>query len=672
MGWGQARRPKISNILSSPDPREGSDGDLQLRQTSVGAKLFGKLGGSWYSTPLSIKEGEFTLRTRNGSDSIKLDAATGLKVGNWKINKTSIYAGTEDHSGFTASAGDLTIYSDGSDASIHAREFYITAAGRFVSTNGTIGSGTVFADDIVTTASIANNAITDALLGFSAQSWTTDMEIRGTAYNAIIWDKGSDANPTLTFADGVTQVMTKNTSTGLADNTTHFVYVTENTSGAATISVSSTYTNAVAQDKILLATVVVTTAAGGDSPSIFPYKTNSLTISAASIAANAITANAIASNTITISELATIANISLSGRILTTNTTQDNVVIGSNNATDVTDINGSSLFSSNVIIGDSAAKDVNVSSTYTFDTNVVIGIGAMMDCDPHAASAEANDNVAIVYNAMFNRDSGNSNVAIGRGAMLGGGTCNGADNIAIGNTALESITTGYENIGIGTEALEDITSGYYNIAIGDEAGQKATDTLYNIFIGKNAGGAEAVNLTGGGLYIGYNAWCSGTVVAEGVITAGSISGSGLTGLGTLTMLIGSRLNASVGSTYNVADTSTWNQISDVRFKTNIVDCPSNALSLINQLRVRNFNWKEENDLPKVNGEPYFALEPDKLRMGFIAQELEEILPQCVGEDGHGYKSLCMDEVSFLVIKAVQELSAKLDTMQTEINNLKAE
>ena len=53
MSWGQARRPKISNKLGFPSPREGSDGDIQVRQTGVGARLFAKLGGRWLSNVLS-------------------------------------------------------------------------------------------------------------------------------------------------------------------------------------------------------------------------------------------------------------------------------------------------------------------------------------------------------------------------------------------------------------------------------------------------------------------------------------------------------------------------------------------------------------------------------------------------------------------------------------------
>ena len=52
MGLGQARRPKVSNKLGIPSPREGSDGDIQVRQTGIGARIFAKLGGRWLSNIL--------------------------------------------------------------------------------------------------------------------------------------------------------------------------------------------------------------------------------------------------------------------------------------------------------------------------------------------------------------------------------------------------------------------------------------------------------------------------------------------------------------------------------------------------------------------------------------------------------------------------------------------
>lgn len=64
-------------------------------------------------------------------------------IGSWNINTTSIYTGTEDHSGYTANAGDLTLYSDGTDASIHAFNWYIDTSGNLVARSPQIGGSNI-------------------------------------------------------------------------------------------------------------------------------------------------------------------------------------------------------------------------------------------------------------------------------------------------------------------------------------------------------------------------------------------------------------------------------------------------------------------------------------------------------------------------------------------------
>ena len=51
--WGRGRRSPTSNKIGVPRNRDGSDGDIRVGNTAVGAKLFGKLGGVWRSTSLS-------------------------------------------------------------------------------------------------------------------------------------------------------------------------------------------------------------------------------------------------------------------------------------------------------------------------------------------------------------------------------------------------------------------------------------------------------------------------------------------------------------------------------------------------------------------------------------------------------------------------------------------
>ena len=64
--------------------------------------------------------------------------ATAGNIGGWFIDATSIYTGTEDHSGYTANAGDITLYSDGANSSIHAKNFYIDASGNITAQSVTL------------------------------------------------------------------------------------------------------------------------------------------------------------------------------------------------------------------------------------------------------------------------------------------------------------------------------------------------------------------------------------------------------------------------------------------------------------------------------------------------------------------------------------------------------
>lgn len=98
------------------------------------------------SAPFRVTESG-ALTATSATISGSLTATTGA-IGGWTINSTSIYTGTEDHSGYTANAGDLTIYSNGTDASIHAKNFYIDTNGDFYSVSGAVGGWTIGATSL--------------------------------------------------------------------------------------------------------------------------------------------------------------------------------------------------------------------------------------------------------------------------------------------------------------------------------------------------------------------------------------------------------------------------------------------------------------------------------------------------------------------------------------------
>ena len=118
-------------------------------------------------------------------------------------------------------------------------------------------------------------------------------------------------------------------------------------------------------------------------------------------------------------------------------------------------------------------------------------------------------------------------------------------------------------------------------------------------------------------------------------------------------------SAGVGVQLTYGGTS-WGVVSDIRLKKNIEPL-KNSLELINKLNPITYNWKDET----LNNN----------NIGFIAQEVQEILPEITEDyDIKGEKYLGMrttDLIPFLV-KSIQELSKELNDIKTilERNNIK--
>ena len=69
----------------------------------------------------------------------------------------------------------------------------------------------------------------------------------------------------------------------------------------------------------------------------------------------------------------------------------------------------------------------------------------------------------------------------------------------------------------------------------------------------------------------------------------------------------------------------------------------------------------------------------KREVGIIAQDLEEVLPEAVGiqstedpENPEAIKTISNSAVNALIIKAIQEMTAKFDAMAKELAETKAE
>ena len=117
-----------------------------------------------------------------------------------------------------------------------------------------------------------------------------------------------------------------------------------------------------------------------------------------------------------------------------------------------------------------------------------------------------------------------------------------------------------------------------------------------------------------------------------------------------------------GSSYEMHYIYTNLNISDIRLKENVKNSETDALETVNRMKVRQFDWKEWMGGWHQN-------------IGFVADELEEIDPNLAlggGYDENGEMDIKQINSPYLLnyaIKAIQELSAKVDEQEKRIKEL---
>ena len=137
-------------------------------------------------------------------------------------------------------------------------------------------------------------------------------------------------------------------------------------------------------------------------------------------------------------------------------------------------------------------------------------------------------------------------------------------------------------------------------------------------------------------------------------------------------------NASTFITNTWGSNATWTHSSDERLKENIQDATL-GLSFINDLRTVNYNWRLQKDVPEeIRNDNGFERETEVRQHGLIAQEVKAALDKAGvdtflgwSEDKDGTQMLSESMFVFPLIKAVQELSAQITTLQSEIEKLKS-
>jgi len=172
-------------------------------------------------------------------------------------------------------------------------------------------------------------SMTAALLKKGARPWTSNISIRGTAYNAVVWDNGTaSTDATLNFSDGTDTITitdgTQAAASGIfQNNTTTYMYL-NGVTGSITPSFIDNLANsgaghatAIGDAKILLALIVVGADTTQTSPLILPFNSKALTINSVAIAADTIVADHIQANTIETTKFTAAARTEITEKTIT-------------------------------------------------------------------------------------------------------------------------------------------------------------------------------------------------------------------------------------------------------------------------------------------------------------------------------------------------------------------
>lgn len=301
-----------------------------------------------------------------------------------------------------------------------------------------------------------------------------------------------------------------------------------------------------------------------------------------------------------------------------------------------------------------------------------------------------------------------ADTGIGVGALYSNTT--GGFNTAIGYNALSSNTSGHDNVAIGASALLANTAGIANIAIGSGAGRETTGDanicIANFGIAGESGtirlgtngthtttllaGNVGISLenpkvplqvapsaTGRGIAIGNDIGAGGytallfdlSAVSGGVAYIQAVKATG-SSFGDL-ILNGNGGNVGIGRTPSgflldvngsIRCVGAVNTSSDARFKQDVRPLES-ALQKVLALQGVSYEWNR-SEYPQKG----FA---DGRQIGFIAQQVEPILPEVVSKDAEGFYSVAYAAVVPVLVEAIKEQEQTLSALKRRLSELEA-
>ena len=314
-------------------------------------------------------------------------------------------------------------------------------------------------------------------------------------------------------------------------------------------------------------------------------------------------------------------------------TGSNNTCLGQNTAQNASD----GGFTRNIAIGVNAMQEANAAVSYS----CCIGDQAGRYQTGGGYNVYIGASIAVgtydVSNNTWYKTTGSGNVAIGGGQFsgAGGADCSGNFNTALGYNAGYKHSTAYESTCVGSYAGYDVTSGQNNLLLGNDAGRSNSP--------------------------------SGQVTTSGHRVC----------LG----------NDDIVALY-CADTSISS--SDSRDKTDVTNF-THGLSWVNKLNPITYRWDKrtwyneynEDGSLKTAGTPDGSKKRERQHIGFLAQDVlaveqadgfaskkDDMLVVNLNEDDTAY-GLKYERLVPVLVNAIKELSAKVETLETKVAALES-
>ena len=400
-------------------------------------------------------------------------------------------------------------------------------------------------------------------------------------------------------------------------------------------------------------------------------------VSNVAIGIGALLSNVTGSNNIAIGDIAlgnntASNNVAIGHQALQASTVSNNTAVGyyalqANTTGTPNDAFGYQALFSNTTGGSNVA--IGYQSLYNNTTGVQnVAIGTQT-AGAAAAGNTTNVNITAIGYGALSKNTADNNTAIGSKTLLNNTT--GTESVAIGYNALTTNTTGTSNVAVGYRALEANTIATVNTALGSFAGVGITTGSGNTLIGNSAG--DELTTGANNVIIGYNASANAATGAGQIVI-----GQGGIGQGDNYVTLG---RGGTNYIYNQFTTNaTWTKASDQRIKANIQDLPI-GLDFINELKVKSYNWKPNNEYPTdiIGYSEENTQDTEAVMYGMIAQDVKAAMDKLGYEhfggwnvrEADGLQGLSNEMFVLPLINAVKELSAQNKDLLARIEALES-